>query len=66
MQLQIHPDYQGRGIGRMVLNQMIAQTTAPKITLTVLKANPAKKLYERLGFSVVGEDEFEFYMLFAT
>ena len=30
--------------------------------LSVLKANPAKRLYEQLGFSVVGEDAHEFHM----
>jgi len=66
MQLQIHPDYQGRGIGRNVLNLLIERTVASTISLTVLKANPAKRLYERMGFSVIGEDELEFQMSFRS
>jgi hypothetical protein len=32
------------------------------IELTVLKANPARILYETLGFAISGEDEHEFHM----
>ncbi len=32
------------------------------VELAVLKANPVKLLYERLGFSITGEDDYEFYM----
>jgi ribosomal protein S18 acetylase RimI-like enzyme len=28
----------------------------------VLKGNPARRLYDRLGFEIVGEDETQFYM----
>jgi ribosomal protein S18 acetylase RimI-like enzyme len=28
--------------------------------LTILKVNPARRLYERLGFTVVGETETHF------
>lgn len=62
MQLQIHPDFQGCGIGKNVLNLLIKRTVASTISLTVLKANPVKRLYERMGFRVIGEDEFEFHM----
>jgi ribosomal protein S18 acetylase RimI-like enzyme len=32
------------------------------MTLGVVKSNPAKRLYERLGFNVTHEDERKFYM----
>ncbi|WP_408202989.1 N-acetyltransferase [Paraburkholderia sediminicola] len=32
------------------------------VTLKVLKGNPARHLYERLGFEIVAEDEIEFRM----
>jgi ribosomal protein S18 acetylase RimI-like enzyme len=31
--------------------------------LSVLKANPAKSLYERLGFKVIGQDEYEYQVV---
>jgi ribosomal protein S18 acetylase RimI-like enzyme len=32
------------------------------VTLGVVKTNPAKRLYERLGFRVTNEDERKLYM----
>lgn len=64
MQLQIHPESQGKGLGKMVLERVLdcSKEKHKKIELSVLKANPAKLLYERLGFSITGEDDHEFYM----
>lgn len=30
--------------------------------MNVLKVNPVKGLYERLGFAVSGEDEYRYFM----
>lgn len=64
MQLQVLPEYQGRGIGKNIMSTFIeaAARQRKRLALSVLKANPAKRLYERLGFRVVGEDEYEFHM----
>lgn len=64
MQLQIHPKSQGKGLGKMVIERVLdwSKEKHKKIELAVLKANPAKVLYERLGFSITGEDDHEFYM----
>lgn len=64
LQFQVLPEYQGKGIGRRVAGSIIerARLRGKRVTLTVLKANPAKRLYESLGFCVVGEDEYEFHM----
>jgi len=66
MQIQIHPESQGKGLGKKVMEQVIEQSKNKQkiIELTVLKANPAKSLYQRLGFSITGEDEHEFHMVF--
>ncbi|MTI39650.1 GNAT family N-acetyltransferase [Fulvivirga lutimaris] len=64
IQFQISPEHQGKGLGKMVLEiiESQAHTKQKGLSLKVLKANPAKRLYERFGFKVVGEDEFEFFM----
>ncbi len=64
LQLQILPKHQGKGIGKQVLNKMIfkAEASNKVLFLKVLKENPAKHLYERIGFEVVGEDNHEFFM----
>jgi ribosomal protein S18 acetylase RimI-like enzyme len=39
------------------------QTASTAVTLGVVKTNPARRLYERLGFRVTHEDQYKFYML---
>ena len=62
MQLQIHPDFQGNGLGGRVIKQVLESSKPKFLELTVLKENPALNLYKRLGFSIVGEDQYEFFM----
>jgi ribosomal protein S18 acetylase RimI-like enzyme len=62
MQLQIHPDYQDKGLGRKVLEQVMKDANVAR--LSVLKDNPAIHLYHRLGFKIVSEDADEFYLRF--
>ncbi|AOI84357.1 GNAT family N-acetyltransferase [Burkholderia cepacia] len=53
-QIQILPDHQGRGIGEAVLNALLADAARAHVpvSLSVLHGNPARRLYERLGFRV--------------
>ncbi len=64
IQIQFIPELQGKGLGAAMLRQVIAEAKATNVSLTlsVLKANPAKALYERLGFVVEDEGEFEYHM----
>ncbi len=64
LQLQVLPGYQGKGIGKQILKGVISKAEAENknLRLNVLKENPARHLYERNGFKIVGEDPFEFYM----
>ncbi|ATC95108.1 GNAT family N-acetyltransferase [Pseudoalteromonas tunicata] len=64
MQLQIHPDFQGRGFGSSILQQVILAAGHKAVNLTVLKCNPAYQLYLRSGFNVIGEDEHEYHLSF--
>lgn len=60
----VSPQYQRSGIGSEVLSNLLAtwRSTGKKIVLKVLKNNPARRLYERLGFSVVAEAGVTFRM----
>ena len=62
--IYILPEYQGRGIGTQLINYLleVAFNSGLPVTLRVLKTNPAKLLYERLGFVEVGETETEYLM----
>ncbi|MES3023763.1 MAG: GNAT family N-acetyltransferase [Pseudomonadota bacterium] len=64
VQIQLSAACQGRGVGRSVIAALIADASAAgaSVKLGVLKVNPAKKLYERLGFTVFGEDAEEYFM----
>lgn len=58
-QIQIHPSRQGQGIGEAVLRELLieaAQEHVP-VSLSVLHGNPARRLYERLGFRLASETE---------
>lgn len=47
-QIQILPEYQGRGLGARVLKDLMTKTDSEKVCLTVLKDNPAFRLYKSL------------------
>lgn len=63
-QIQIHPDYQNLGIGKRLITHLLEQATKEgrDVGLNVLKTNPARRLYERSGFQIVGENELAFLM----
>ncbi|MEQ3513991.1 N-acetyltransferase [Pseudoalteromonas sp. BZB3] len=65
-QIQIHPDYQGLGIGRKLIINLCEQALKDNssVGLSVLKSNPAKRLYDRLGFTVIDSNSSEFEMIF--
>jgi ribosomal protein S18 acetylase RimI-like enzyme len=62
--LYLLPRYQGQGIGSTLVSalQKEAVTRCLPLRLQVLKVNPAKHFYERLGFSVLEETEYFLYM----
>ncbi|MEP6505278.1 MAG: GNAT family N-acetyltransferase [Betaproteobacteria bacterium] len=65
-QFQIAPEAQGRGIGAAVLGQIIAASreSGALLRLSVLKCNPAARLYARLGFRTLAESEHSYKMTF--
>lgn len=62
--IEILPAYQGRGLGAAIVRDVIAEAAASglPVTLQVLKINPARRLYERLGFTITGETETHYQM----
>jgi ribosomal protein S18 acetylase RimI-like enzyme len=59
-EIQIAPEMQGRGLGSALLAGVIAAAAAGGtcVTLQVLEVNQgARRLYERLGFYVTGEND---------
>jgi ribosomal protein S18 acetylase RimI-like enzyme len=62
--LYIYPSYQNRGIGSFLLGQLIERASAGEtpIRLRVLRTNPARRFYERHGFTVVETTDERFVM----
>jgi len=62
--IYIHPDFQRQRLGTRLLTELIARAAAVRrpLTLRVLSVNPARFLYERLGF-VVTETTSEYLFM---
>jgi GNAT superfamily N-acetyltransferase len=63
-ELHVAVPFQKRGIGTEVLRWLLAEARrmAKPLTVGVVKFNPARELYERLGFRIIGEDAYKFYL----
>ena len=63
-QLFVLPEYQRSGIGTQLVGAIVqrAKQLGVPVRLRVLRVNPAKRLYERLGFLVTSEEPERFYM----
>ncbi|MFE7901291.1 GNAT family N-acetyltransferase [Streptomyces sp. NPDC057424] len=61
----LSPDVQGRGLGSAVLRTLLARTDADGelVRLNVLQGSPARRLYERHGFTVESQDPVDVFML---
>ncbi len=58
--MRVHPDYQGRGFGQIILDELETRARAMgyktlHLDTSVLQV-PAQKLYEKNGFREVGRD----------
>lgn len=63
-EISILKEYQNKGIGRKILEEQLKENRQKGIRtiLQVFKDNPAKNLYEKLGFKVYGETETHYQM----
>jgi GNAT superfamily N-acetyltransferase len=63
-QMFVDGRFQRKGIGTEVMKRLISEATAFNLAvrLNVVRINPARRLYERLGFRVTHEDDRKFYM----
>jgi ribosomal protein S18 acetylase RimI-like enzyme len=55
--IAVMPEYLGCGVGTLLLQHLLeaAKQRYPRVALSVRATNPAKRLYERMGFVVTGE-----------
>ncbi|HEV2655317.1 MAG TPA: GNAT family N-acetyltransferase [Ktedonobacteraceae bacterium] len=61
--MRVHPDYQGRGYGQLILDELEARASALGYQILHLDTSilqiPAQKLYEKNGFREVGRDMYQ-------
>ena len=62
--IQLLPAYQRRGWGTKIIRDILAEADGAgrSVVLTVLRTNPARLLYERLGFVMSRQDEARYHM----
>jgi len=62
--IEIAPEFQNRGIGSQLIRELFREcdSTRRPMRLFVLKVNPARRLYERLGFVCVEETATHYIM----
>lgn len=64
--IAVFEEYRNLGIGTRLMQQMIAlmkEKGFQQVSLSITKGNPAIRLYERLGFNMIDENEEDFIML---
>lgn len=58
MTIAVAPGAQGTGVGRLLLEELVAQASAAAVSVVLLEVrsdnDPARKLYERNGFEQIG------------
>ncbi len=64
VQIQLKPSCRGLGVGKCIIEGVLKEAFShhSSVKLSVFKNNPAKKLYESLGFKVYLETETTFEM----
>jgi ribosomal protein S18 acetylase RimI-like enzyme len=64
VQVQIAPQWQGKGLGERLVRGLLERAAEENcsVVLDVLAGNPAKRLYDRLGFVVEHQSAMEHHM----
>lgn len=64
VQIQLSPLYRNSGIGQTIIKQVLTEafSSEASVKLSVFKNNPAKGLYEKLGFKTCQETDTSFEM----
>jgi glycine hydroxymethyltransferase len=63
--LHLLPEFQGRWLGTWIFRDLMAEAAARGVPIRfhVMKNNPARRLYERLGFSITAETDIRYEMM---
>lgn len=64
--IALFEEYRNKGIGTQLMEQMIKWMQKKgfrQVSLSITKGNPAIRLYKRLGFQIIDENEEDYIML---
>ena len=64
--ISLYEEYRGQGIGTQLMKEMLAllkEQGFGRVSLSVQKANYAAKMYRKLGFETVRENDEEYIMV---
>lgn len=64
--ISLYKEYRGLGIGRTMMKEMLCilkKRGYHQVSLAVQKANYAVKMYKKVGFEIIDENEEEYIML---
>ena len=64
--ISLYKEYRGQGIGTRMMNEMLAllkEKEYKQASLAVQKANYAVRMYEKVGFRIMDENEEEYIMV---
>ena len=65
--ISLYKDYRGFGIGTAMMNEILTLLKShgySRVSLSVQKANYAAKMYLKIGFEIVKENEEEYIMVY--
>ncbi|MFG6346989.1 MAG: GNAT family N-acetyltransferase [Lachnospiraceae bacterium] len=65
--ISLYKEYRGLGIGTAMMKEILTLLKShgySRVSLSVQKANYAVKLYLKIGFEIVGENEEEYIMVY--
>jgi len=64
MDIALLPEHRGAGLGGSILENLLREAAqlGKTVTLHVERFNPALRLYQRLGFRVIEDQQINFYM----
>ena len=65
--ISLYKDYRGFGIGTAMMNEILTLLKShgySRVSLSVQKANYATKMYLKIGFEIVKENEEEYIMVY--
>lgn len=64
--ISLYKEYRGQGIGTRMMREMLAllkEKGYKQVSLAVQKANYAVRMYEKVGFKIVDENDEEYIMV---